>query len=144
MVGKAHVPLAVWSSGMILASGARGPGFNSRNSPTACSILTAAIFNGISIDRAATRFILAPIVYCLFLVFKADLPKYYFLSSVRLLPRFASKYEFMFRIVFHPRIHQKLQAVLFAKSVGMNALLLKGSLQVRLHLEEALCHKATQ
>ena len=25
--------LAVWSSGMILASGARGPGFNSQNSP---------------------------------------------------------------------------------------------------------------
>ena len=25
--------MAVWSSGMILASGARGPGFNSQNSP---------------------------------------------------------------------------------------------------------------
>ena len=28
------VSLAVWSSGMILASGARGPGFNSQNSPS--------------------------------------------------------------------------------------------------------------
>ena len=27
------ISLAVWSSGMILASGARGPGFNSQNSP---------------------------------------------------------------------------------------------------------------
>ena len=30
---RADQPLAVWSSGMILASGARGPGFNSQNSP---------------------------------------------------------------------------------------------------------------
>ena len=28
-----HTQLAVWSSGMILASGARGPGLNSQNSP---------------------------------------------------------------------------------------------------------------
>ena len=33
MVSEALLPLAVWSSGMILASGARGPGFNSRSSP---------------------------------------------------------------------------------------------------------------
>ena len=32
-VGCKFDHLAVWSSGMILASGARGPGFNSRNSP---------------------------------------------------------------------------------------------------------------
>ena len=29
------VPLAVWSCGMILASSARGPGFNAQNSPLA-------------------------------------------------------------------------------------------------------------
>ena len=33
LLDKAYVSLAAWSSGMILASGARGPGFNSRSSP---------------------------------------------------------------------------------------------------------------
>ena len=33
MWGVPYAQSAVWSSGMILASGARGPGFNSRNSP---------------------------------------------------------------------------------------------------------------
>ena len=32
-----RMQLAVWSSGMILASGARGAGFNSRNSPLLAS-----------------------------------------------------------------------------------------------------------
>ena len=33
--------LAAWSSGMILASGARGPGFNSRSSPFRRALLAA-------------------------------------------------------------------------------------------------------
>ena len=33
--------LAVWSSGMILASGARGPGLNSQNSPIGCVYLVS-------------------------------------------------------------------------------------------------------
>ena len=33
--------LAVWSSGMILASGARGPGFNSRTGPIRMLILSS-------------------------------------------------------------------------------------------------------
>ena len=36
---RSSVQLAVWSSGMILAQGARGPGFNSQNSPLG-SLLT--------------------------------------------------------------------------------------------------------
>ena len=34
-VGLRQPQMAAWSSGMILASGARGPGFNSRSSPCA-------------------------------------------------------------------------------------------------------------
>ena len=33
VLSEPSVSLAAWSSGMILASGARGPGFNSRSSP---------------------------------------------------------------------------------------------------------------
>ena len=33
LIAMGQYSLAVWSSGMILASGARGPGFNSQNSP---------------------------------------------------------------------------------------------------------------
>ena len=34
--------LAAWSSGMIFAQGARGPGFNSRSSPSGCSCVCDA------------------------------------------------------------------------------------------------------
>jgi hypothetical protein len=36
-----HPPLAAWSSGMILAQGARGPGFNSQSSPVSVQMCVA-------------------------------------------------------------------------------------------------------
>ena len=36
-------PLVAWSSGMILASGARVPGFNSRSSPSEACLLSGSI-----------------------------------------------------------------------------------------------------
>ena len=38
-----HHQLAVWSSGMIRASGARGPGLNSRNGPCCSQCMTGAL-----------------------------------------------------------------------------------------------------
>ena len=46
------VSLAVWSSGMILASGARGPGFNSQNSPVAYA---AAVLSSIFLHVETTK-----------------------------------------------------------------------------------------
>ena len=47
--------LAVWSSGMILASGAKCPGFNSQNSPAATKHVLLLIMKNIrSIDKHQT------------------------------------------------------------------------------------------
>ena len=45
LLDKAYVSLAAWSSGMILASGARGLGFNSRSSPVRFDMI---LFKGAS------------------------------------------------------------------------------------------------
>ena len=42
--------LAVWSSGMILASGARGPGFNSHNSPLTADVVSTTSSPWVLVD----------------------------------------------------------------------------------------------
>ena len=44
-LNQAFVSLAAWSSGMILASGARGPGFNSRSSPFSIAAIVHLVIN---------------------------------------------------------------------------------------------------
>ena len=48
-------PVAVWSSGMILAAGARGPGFNSQNSPFGTS---EASLTGASLKQSGVCLVL--------------------------------------------------------------------------------------
>ena len=43
--------VAVWSSGMILPQGGRGPGFNFQNSPSNASLLTTIVFFALTDDN---------------------------------------------------------------------------------------------
>ena len=49
---KTDCQLAAWSSGMILASGARGPGLNSRSSPMPMLLATHSIASSWHLDHA--------------------------------------------------------------------------------------------